>query len=154
MADDEADYVLTQLVELVNRSDAEFGMTVASNGLTVTGTLVSNRKWFDLQAQFLKAATSSADGEVGLHTIFEGWRDANREITEEEKRIEETIEGLDLPERIQKAIAEVTQRTGYIHLAKARYVSTQGFVPTEGVLWRGRLDAVTGWSVGEMRSGS
>ncbi|MEU9978521.1 hypothetical protein [Streptomyces sp. NPDC051014] len=153
MAQEETDYVLAQLVELVNRSDMEFSVTVASNGLMITGTLVSNQTWFDRQADLIRAGSGMQDDEVGLHTIFEGWRDRNREATAEDKQVEDALKDIELPHRFQQAIDETAQQAGYIHLAKARYVVQQGFVPAEGMLWRGRLDAITGWSVGELRAG-
>ncbi|MFF1275058.1 hypothetical protein ACFVZC_16820 [Streptomyces marokkonensis] len=153
MALEEADYVLVQLVELANRSGLEFGVTVASNGQTITGTLISNQKWFEAQAEFVRTASGASSDEVGLHTVFESWRDVNREASAEDTKVHEALKDIELPERFQKAIDEAEQRAGYIHLSGARYVSSQGFMPAEGVLWRGRLDAVTGWSVGEMRTG-
>ncbi|MFB6660933.1 hypothetical protein ACFCXL_01045 [[Kitasatospora] papulosa] len=153
MANNDVDYVLAQLVDLVNRSELEFGITIDANGTQITGTLVSNQTWFDRQAQAVKAASQIEDNEVGLHTIFEGWRDVNGEAIAEDKKVEKALEGMELPDRFQNAIGEASQKAGYIHLAGARHVTSRGFVPTEGTLWRGRLEAVAGWSVGEIRQG-
>lgn len=41
----------------------------------------------------------------------------------------------------------------YIHLADAAYVSTGGFLPDsgKGMLWRGKIDSVSGYSFGRFR---
>jgi len=55
-----------------------------------------------------------------------------------------------MSERFQDALVHV-DRTGYIHLKDAR-VFTPGRkgMPGVGMLWRGRLDAVSGWSLGTL----
>ncbi|NEA12774.1 hypothetical protein G3I27_32275 [Streptomyces sp. SID10692] len=151
MANEDMDYVLAQLVRLVNRSDLQFGITIDANGSTITGTLISNEKWFDLQARAIKAASKAEGDEVGLHTVFERWQALNSEANAEDKRANDALKDLELPDRFQTAIGEAAERVGYIHLQGARRVTSLGLVPSEGALWRGRLEAVTSWSVGELK---
>lgn len=40
---------------------------------------------------------------------------------------------------------------GYIHLKNAKVISPAGSIPNQGLLWRGKLAAVDGFSIGELR---
>ncbi|MFD9767086.1 hypothetical protein ACFWXI_26655 [[Kitasatospora] papulosa] len=150
MAHETTDQVLTQLVRLVNGSDYEFSITLMVNGQTVTGRLISNKKWFELQAETLKASTQTEEGKLGLHSIFEGWAGSAGEYNDELEQVQEALDGVDLPKHYMKAVIEAEAPIGFIHLQGARVVYSNGFVPTEGVPWRGRMEHVSGWNLGEL----
>ncbi|MFF9274385.1 hypothetical protein [Streptomyces griseosporeus] len=152
MAHETTDHVLAQLVRLVNGSDLEFSLTLMVNGQTVTGRLISSKKWFELQAGRLKESTQAEEGEVGLHSIFEGWAEVTSEYNDELKRVQEALKDIELPDRYQNAVAEAETPIGFLHLAGARIYGPNGFQPVEGMPWRGRLEHVSGWSIGELKA--
>ncbi|MFH9615309.1 hypothetical protein ACH4MM_16570 [Streptomyces pratensis] len=152
MAHETTDHVLTQLVRLVNGSSYEFSITLMVNGQTVTGKLISSKKWFELQAETLKASTQAEEGEPGLHSIFEGWANSTGEYNDELKQVQEALDDVELPDRYMKAVVEAEVPIGFIHLEDARVVDPNGFLPAEGVSWRGRMEHVSGWNLGELRT--
>lgn len=148
------DYVLARLVDLANSSSLELGITVTVSGSTITGTLISNRKWFDLQAASFKTGLQVEGDEIGVHSLFENWSRLTQETKEEEAKVREAIEGIELPDRYLSAIDEEDSSVAFIHLADARIVHPQGFVPAEGAPWRGRLDQISGWFAGTLSQSS
>ncbi|MEU0142958.1 hypothetical protein ABZ203_24470 [Streptomyces albidoflavus] len=120
------------------------------NGQTVTGRLISSKEWFDLQAETLKASVQTDEAEPRLHTLFEGWAETTREYNEELEQVQEALDGVELPNQYMKAVVEAENPVGFIHLQGARVVYSNGFVPTEGVPWRGRMEHVSGWNLGEL----
>ncbi|WP_405583930.1 hypothetical protein [Streptomyces sp. NBC_01092] len=154
MSESAPDYALARLIDVVNGSSLELGITVTVSGSTITGTLISNTKWFDLQAESFKTAMKVEGDEIGLHSLFENWSRLTREAQEEEAKVREAIEGVELPDRYLRAIDEEDSSVAFIHLADARIVHPQGFVPAEGAAWRGRLDEVSGWFLGTLSQSS
>jgi hypothetical protein len=146
------DHVLNQLVRLVNGGSFEFSITLTVNGQTVTGKLISSKKWFDLLAGRLRETTQAEEGQVGLHSIFEGWASLTSEYNDELKRVQETLDGVELPDHYMKAVTEAEAPTGFIHLEEARIDGSGGYQPVEGMPWRGRLEHVSGWSLGELKA--
>ncbi|MFF1500710.1 hypothetical protein ACFVZR_12670 [Streptomyces sp. NPDC058316] len=152
MAHETTDHVLAQLVRLVNGGSYEFSITLTVTGQTVTGKLISSKKWFELLAGTCKASTQAEEGQVGLHSIFEGWADLTVEYNNELKRAQEALEGVELPDRYMKAVDEAEVPVGFIHLEEARIDGSGGYQPVEGMPWRGRLEHVSGWSLGELKA--
>jgi hypothetical protein len=122
------DPILRVLISVCNRGTLTFALTVAQGGLVISGTAVG-------VAQFM--ANVAAELEEGGTTEAEVLAD---------------------PLRLLAGIAEESPTTGgdgdpvrdlpiYLHLEQARIRSGDAIV-ADGVRWRGRLEAVDGWSLG------
>ncbi|MFE5626896.1 hypothetical protein ACFQ8S_33135 [Streptomyces virginiae] len=152
MTHDTTDHVLAQLVRLANGSELGLSLTLTVNGQTITGRLISSKKWFEIQAESIREATNAKEGQIGLHTIFESWADAANTYNSEEKQVQEALDEVELPDRYQKALGQAEIPIGFIHLAEARIDRANGFQPEAGMPWRGRLEQVSGWSIGELKA--
>lgn len=122
------DWLLRQLVEMVNQSDGpdnRTSVTLVVNGSVVTGQIVPAWRWFELQAERVRGA--SPDSNMG-----------------------EFFEAL-VPHMKQAAGSE--EWPSYVNLADAHYLMADDLLRRdEGFLWRGRLVHVSGWSLGSFSS--
>jgi hypothetical protein len=130
------DPVLRLLVHQANKDGLSFGITLAVGGFLVSGRLVGYKEFLDEQAKLLRRQGSEAI-EV-LAGIFDRVAEV---LTTNEQQEEESEDNSPLPY--------------LIHLSNARfYVPGAERIPSgEGVLWRGRLEAVDGFMVGELGPG-
>lgn len=143
-ADDYAttpDDLLDFLASVANDSGFEMGITVTVPGGVVTGTLIGYVKWLEET----NAALTAASAEVGPR-LLEGWLEEERDY-QEHYREHSDDEGFE------------ERPIHFLHLRGARHVSGAGMSPSSenpGILWRGRLDRVSGWAIGsiEKRSAS
>ncbi|MGF0169865.1 hypothetical protein ACQF36_04850 [Streptomyces sp. Marseille-Q5077] len=117
----------------------------------ITGTLIGSKKWFELQAEKLKESTQAGGGQLGLHSLFENWANLTGEYNDELKRVQEALNDIELPDRFQSAVDAAETPIGSIHLAGARIDGPNGFQPVDGMPWRGRLEHISGWSLGELK---
>lgn len=120
---------LEALVHIVNSvENGDVGVTLFVNGCIVTGMLIGARMYLKEYARQWRGAMSDP------------------EIAEEVERIiidqgEESIRKLEAQES--------PPRNAFIHLRNARYITGHVIAPQEGgLLWRGRLSEVSGWSLG------
>lgn len=123
------DWVLQSLVNLVDLG-LGMGVTLSIPGSVVSGRLVS-------QADYLARLTEqfrSASSDESIASVADGF-----------EKIGEAME--------RPADAPVGWRpvpSDFIHLADARYVVGERLTPTDGMLWRGRISEVSGFSLGHM----
>lgn len=141
--DYETDYVmavdlhLTALVEFTNQAikvDSEHGwlvgITLQMAGGVVTGHLTSHDVWVARMKESFEGA-----GAKGLGALF----DPPAEPADEDGGVQ--------PDGASEADMRLPR---HIHLVDAQYVLGDGLMPTEGgMLWRGRLQDVVGWSLGQ-----
>lgn len=125
------DPILRLFASIAEQASFELGITVAVDGALVSGVLVGQDEWLRLLGQTM-------DGGESIATSLRRYLDKG----------------------LHEAVAEVVgplnddprpEEYEYLHLKNARYVMGQAFVPTppgEPVLWRGRIDHVSGWSWG------
>lgn len=132
------DRLLMGLVEAVNTLDMELGVTLHASGVIVSGTLISGSKFMGRVAQALKeaAASQNAPSAEGLAEGFSAVAASYRQWAQRER-------GATCDDDHQ-ALRPLTQ---YIHLQDAA-VHAPGQPPLPGMLWRGRLAHVSGWSFG------
>ena len=116
-----ADGLLLALCEVARNVDGfELGITVNVPGATVTGVMVGPKAW-------LQILGASGEG------------DANEFLRGIAARMSEILDGGDDVD------------TQFLHLREAQYVSGGTFQPTNAaLLWRGRLAAVSGFSLGTL----
>lgn len=126
------DWYLQRLVSIVNDNPSlQFGLTLHLEGVIVSGSLVSGKKYFEMFAQ------EFADSYPGNDEIKESIRQA-----------------LASPASIyDKQDTEVeAPPPHFIHLVNARsFAPGNSPLPSNrGVLWRGKINAVSGFSLGTL----
>jgi hypothetical protein len=125
------DWYLQKLVSLANEAGLEMGLTLLVGGNIVSGTLISGKKYFETFAAEFSAAWPGEDKET-IRTSFASYTS----IYDHAERQEE---------------APPPQ---YIHLQNTKFHSASGNIPSSGgVLWRGRINAVSGFNLGSLSSG-
>lgn len=150
---DPQDWFLDQLVEWANRFGVEMGITLNSGGMLVSGQTISGRNYFiELAKEF------RGDSEEGslVHTLG-GLVEANKQVYETHDLTLKKDEGAsksDQGEAVESDddIDSLPPPPTYIHLRNARiYAPGQTPIPgNRGVLWRGRISEINGFSLGSL----
>jgi hypothetical protein len=127
----EKDIVLVQLASMANDSpSAEVGITLSVGGALVSGNLIGGPTYFKRQADAIRGV---ANGE-SLAEYFETFGSAQYAGSENKDRL---------------TLADLYNSITFIHLSDVTVMLTN--VPTVRLsLWRGRLAAVDGWSLGRL----
>ena len=131
---DEGDPDLATLVRIANTGGMSLGVTLLVGGATVSGLLVGSAEFFDGLAAYMEAR--GGDGGAVLAKLY------RQQATDFREAI-----GTDF----EKAFSAPYVAT-FIHLQDARVFAPGGrYLPTdEGLFWRGRLDSIDGWSIGNL----
>jgi hypothetical protein len=137
-SEDREDWFLQTLVSIANRFKEEvgFGITLFVGGALVSGILVGGRHYFLGFAEEFAAGAAEDDVKANLE---ESIGSLTRIYDEPDAAgADDEMEHLDPPR--------------YIHLKDARvYAAGSEPVPgNRGVWWRGRLDAVDGFVLGQL----
>jgi hypothetical protein len=127
------DWFLRTMVETIVGMGVEIGVTLSVGGAVVSGVAINGQQYMDLFADQFTGGTPEGDVRNTLGEALRGWK------------------------RVYEKPADAGEdwkppRTGYIHLKNARY-HAPGYegIPSSGVLWRGRLEAVDGFSLGNFK---
>jgi hypothetical protein len=148
------DDVLLTLVRSINSTKSNetraadgIGLVLVVDGAIISGKLIPNWLWFKEVARALEAPSTAGLGSAAaIGELFGFFGDEMISHREEEDKIAEVFENL--PERAQQTLLN-DERTVFIHLAEARvYQPGQLGLPDNGMLWRGRLKDIAGWSLG------
>ena len=120
------DVLLKTLIVAANEAGFGFDISLIVPGGIVTGTVITADEYLKRFADTFANAWPGGPSE---------------EIRESFANIGSNVEGYN-----QNA-------EDYIHLADAAYVSTSGFLPDggKGMLWRGKIDSVSGYSFGRFQ---
>lgn len=122
----DCDWFLQSLVEYANHG-LELGLTLTTGAGLVSGTLIGGVEYMDLQKIVMAEALGELDRDE-FDGIADQWK---------ERYVRPLAEG-------EEALAPV-----FIHLKDAYLVVGDRLVPTsKGMLWRGKLDSVIGFSIG------
>ena len=128
------DWFLQNLVGTINRSDIEVGLTLNVGGSLVTGTAISGKKYFNEFAAIYS----------GAFPLDQETKDKVRVSIEQFANI-----------YIEEAEKPPALPPNFIHMRNVHTIHGVNFLPTEqGVLWRGRVSSVDGFSLGSMAPGS
>lgn len=122
------DWYLQSLVTTVNSTDVQFGITLFVEGAIVSGLLVGGKRYFETFAEeFAAAFPGDAEGKEEIRRSFASYAE-----------IYTSEEGKDPPP------------PQFIHLIDSRCFSPGGqpLPGNRGVLWRGKINAVSGFSLG------
>ena len=131
-----ADWHLQMLVEDANDFGVEVPITLFVAGAVVTGVLTSGKTYFDAFADRFAA----------------GWPEEGRD----EIRASMATPGAVYPRLEPGDKSPRKQPAQYIHLRDAQLVTPNGNLPAggDGMLWRGRLAQVGGYSLGRLNGGA
>jgi len=121
------DFLLQHLVSIANSTGLSMGVTLTVGGEVISGQLVGGKEYFELLKEAFLTSTSNVKG-VG----------------------EAFGEMLDQYSQIYSAPPEDGAQPSFIHLKQARVFSPgQTPMPSNGgLLWRGRISNVAGFSIG------
>lgn len=130
-----ADWFLQQIVAFANMG-LEIGITLTVEGVTITGTLIGGKTYFEELSKLVEDA-SGENNEVGK-TLGKLWRE-NTSLYEDAAGQTEEQSVPFLP-------------PAFIHLRAAQIISPDGArLPAgNGYLWRGRVTAVSGFAIGKL----
>nr|WP_288356451.1 gas vesicle accessory protein GvpU [uncultured Pseudomonas sp.] len=136
MATKDKDWFLSMLVKIANNGPGEFGVTLNVGGSIISGMLISGRKYFD---EFAKQFATPFRGE-----------NEDSESPSIEATLKQFGQIYDKTENEETDDKE-NNPVSYIHLRDANIFFRDGTIPTnQGVLWRGKLSSVDGFSLGNL----
>ncbi|WP_213880903.1 gas vesicle accessory protein GvpU [Pseudomonas sp. dw_358] len=124
----QTDWLLQWFVQFVNKTPVEVGITLSIGGGLVSGILISHHQYFEeLAADFSKPFEAFAGPEA--------------------EHVKELVLGFIAP---PTPPGEKEPAMQFLHLRDARLYSAGGgeAIPTKGALWRGKISAVDGFSMG------
>ena len=129
------DWFLQSLVNMVNKSPIDFGITLNVAGFLVSGSLISGAEYFK-----------------GFGSDFSSSFPADSEIVESTRKIYTDFGKMVYKTGEKEADKDDLALPSFIHLKNARFFSTSGNpVPTNrGVWWRGRISEVSGFTLGTL----
>jgi len=123
-----ADWLLQNLVSLAKRA-ASLDVTLQTSGGIVSGSIVSGERYIEPLAERSRAAVHDDDG--GMYEAIAKYFEDFAEVV--------------------KADDEDSDGPYFIHLANATIATGSGQTPlSKGVLWRGKLSDVAGFSFGRL----
>ena len=132
----EVDPLLEILVTQANLYGTRLGITLTVNGIQITGLLVGVR-------EFYKEYANAVGGVFGeeFKNQYSAIGDRSYEnLVEDQKRAD--ANGVSPP------------GPNFIHLVDAKFFASTVLVPTmQGLIWRGKLAHISGYSVGSLSAG-
>lgn len=121
------DFYLQSLVNMANEHGSEFGITLVIGGTVITGTLIGGSAYFHTFADTVAAAWP------GDEQAKEGIRESLVQPA--------TLYGQGKPDEAGPS---------FVHLKNATIRTPSGHLPDGGMLWRGRLTEVSGFTLGSI----
>jgi hypothetical protein len=125
----DTDAILQFFVVMADTTGMNTGVTLNVGGLIISGTLVGMKEYFDSLVAGLRTARGNAMINEVLGERFNKFAEKASEI-------------------MTAPYKDLWKEPEYIHLKNARWYTPGGAIPTKGILWRGRLGAVDGFSLG------
>lgn len=129
------DWFLENLVNTVNNSDIEIGITLQMDGFLVSGHIVNGRKYFDgFSQEFISETAVGFGNKEALETLRQGF-DKYASLYDKQDDSEDF-------------------GASFIHLEGARFFNTNGApIPNNrGMWWRGRISEVSGFILGTLNA--
>jgi hypothetical protein len=136
------DRALQLLLLSAEREDPHVGLTVTVGGTVVTGTLVGTLSYCRAFADQFASAVGGTEMDDRLADSFHDL-------------VEDAVSRAHGDRRFPPDAVAYEQSVAFLHLLDARYVTASGLLPhgRHGVLWRGAVCDVTGWSLGALTPG-
>lgn len=130
------DGLLELLVRQANGIGVKIGITLTVSGMQITGTLVGIKDYYSEYATFM----GNIFGDEIKQRYMEMGDINYKKLLEEEKQ--ELEKGIPSP------------ASNFIHLIDAKFFVSIILVPTgKGLLWRGKLSHIDGFSIGSLSTG-
>lgn len=125
----DSDWFLRSLVKTVNDNELMLGITLTVGGVLVTGTLVSGRAYFEDFADRLSQSFEDPAAAAQVHDSFHQLGG----IYDRQPNPDDLL-------------------PSYVHLKDVRFFSPAGgsLPDHDGVWWRGRIDQVQGFVLGQL----
>jgi len=132
-APEASDWLLQDLITLVESGSGTFGITLCVGGILISGYLVAGEQYFDGIAE---EYASRAESEEGRRKISDSFKNLG------------AVYYSHVPD------TETVVVRSFIHLKDAVFIHNSGpAIPgNRGVWWRGRLSAVDGFMFGTLSS--
>jgi hypothetical protein len=130
------DWFLQALVSIVNDESASIPITLSVGGLLISGEMVGGKTYFDEFARQFK------EGFKGIS------RETSATIEEAFKRLGDVYD----PTQQESRGNTYIPKPHLVHLRNVQIYHAGGppLLSEKGVLWRGRLEAVDGFSLGKL----
>ncbi len=129
------DWFLAELVRWSNQHGIEIGVTLSIGGAVVTGIMIGGAEYFETFSAAFQSGLPDDSDRASFGDVFSALA----------QRVYGPVE--------EPAPGATHPLPSFIHLRAARFVRENGqFAPTEGALWRGKIRAVDGFSLGEWRA--
>lgn len=123
------DWFLQSLVSTVNKTDLEIGITLVVGGSIVSGRLVGGKRYFEIFAKEFSAMWPEGSSDA----IYQAFAKYGEIYSQEENHKEDG------------------PPPQFIHLVDSRCFFPGNQLPdNKGVLWRGRINSVSGFSLGQL----
>jgi len=135
MMNQNKDWFLENLVNTVNSSDIEIGITLQMDGFLVSGHIVNGRKYFDgFSGEFISETSVAFGNREALENIRQAF-DKYASLYDSEESSDDN-------------------GASFIHLQDARFFNTNGApIPNNrGMWWRGRISEVSGFILGTLNA--
>ncbi|QNA83635.1 hypothetical protein G4G27_06210 [Sphingomonas sp. So64.6b] len=128
------DWFLTHIIENIINQGVEIGVTLTISGQVVSGMLIGGKTYFKELGQLI-AGASKKEGDI-YDTLGEDWPKNAALYEKPEDASDDWVEPL----------------ASYLHLREAYYLNPgQSVFPVKpGMLWRGRISRVDGFSIGNI----
>jgi len=132
--DDNKDWFLGTLNNIVNNNTITIGITIFSHGFIISGHLAGGKEYFDATAGEFSALLNNSG------------------------KVENSF--IELANRIYESDSDNVKNgplsTDYIHIKNAKFInsSTNDVLPNDTVWWRGRISEVSGFSIGVINGDS
>lgn len=126
------DWLLADLIRLLANNGAEIGITLNVEGQSISGVLISAKTYCkEVSEQFRDISESKNDLYQAVSTLFSNY-----------------IKIYDVPNTDDDGYPI---QISYVHLRDAKVFTPSGGMPSgDGTYWRGRLNKVSGFSIGQL----
>jgi hypothetical protein len=134
---DGKDSLLEHLIKFANTDALNIGITIFVNGIIVSGTLISSKRYFDgIIHQIYQSNNNTTTSDE---------RDPKEAIKETFSFMEDIRSKLD-----RKSIDQISaEEVNYIHLEDAKfYQSGLPITSEDGLFWRGKISSIDGFIFG------
>jgi len=128
------DWLFQQFVHAVATDvNAELPVILAIGGAVVSGRLIGPRRYFqEFGAEIAKNLNASEEQRQALQRGYMDLAEKN-------------------DESLRRRVAEDSSPLQFFYLRDARFIGGVALSSAEGLLWRGRVASIDGWSVADFR---
>ena len=142
------DWYLAEYVTLANKG-LRFPVTLYCHGFLLSGILIGGREYFEMAAKEVHGSFPDSELKDVMSNWVSGWADMYPLPSQSHEK--QALEDEQAPGSAQGDDDEPASTPGFLHLMHAQ-VFTPGQAPIpateDGMLWRGRLSSIDGFTWG------